>query len=120
MTENVNKEGAIYVMKIIGEKGLRIGVYSTSKEAREKQVKGGIGIPVKIIWDQELSSKAHALAAEALVHLYLAKHERIRQVGKRRIQIFECSENLATKSCNKAIELIDSSDALPASKRKRA
>lgn len=119
MTENVNKKGTIYVMKIIGEEGLRIGVYSTSKEAREKQVRGGMGgIPVKIIWDQKLSSKAHALAAEALAHLYLAKHEKRRLIGKKRIQIFECSEDTARNKCNKAIELIDSSDALSASKRK--
>jgi len=119
MTANVSKEGSIYVMRIDGENALRIGVYSTSKNARESQARNGIGIPVKIIWHQKLSSKAHALAVEALAHLFLAKHESFQKIGKRRFQIFDCSESIAKKYCIKAIEVIDCSNALPKSKRNR-
>jgi len=106
MAENVNKEGTIYVMKVAGVNGFRIGVYSTSRKARERQVRGGTGIKVGIIWEQKLSSKAHALAVEALAHLYLAKCEKRRQVGWRNIQIFECKKNLAEASCKRAIKVI--------------
>ena len=116
MDENVNKEGTIYVMKIIKENGLRIGIYSTSKEARERQVSSGIGIQVEIVWRKELSTKTHALAVECLAHLYLAKYEAKRKVGKRTIQIFDCSESIAKAACKKAMKIIDLSGALPNSK----
>ena len=99
--------GTVYVMKVIGQRGHRVGVHSTSNSAREGQVRRGVGKEVKIVWWKELSTKAHALAAETLAHLILSHHERWKVVGKRQIQIFDCSQSKAMQSVLKAVRVLD-------------
>ena len=104
------KEGAIYVMKIKGHKDLRVGIHSTSDGAREGQVKRGLGVEVKIKWSQPMKSKAHALAAEALAHLYLSRFERWKSIGGREnVQVFVCSQEVAIAACKRVVSVVDNS-----------
>ncbi len=99
-------QGTVYVMTIKDQDELRIGVYSTSKQSRETQVRSGIGLDVEIIWEEKLASKAHALAVETLAHLYLCEFEQWQKVGKKTVQVFHCSKVEAKDACEKAVKAI--------------
>lgn len=105
---NYKRPGALYIMSVTGLSGFRIGIHSTSKTAREGQVRRGVLAPVSIAWSEQTLTRAHALAAEALAHLYLARYERWRQISGKTIQVFECSMKAATASCKKALKVISS------------
>lgn len=103
---NYKKSGTLYIMSVEGHAGFRIGIHSTSNIAREGQVRRGILTPVSIVWSWPAQTKAHALAVEALSHLYLGRFERWKQIGGKTIQIFECSKKTVIASCKKALESI--------------
>ena len=107
---HINRTPAtVYVMKISGNKGLRIGIHSTSNRTRENQVSNSLGLKTKIVWSKEVQSKAHALAAEALAHLYLCEYERRRKIGNKKIQIFYCSPEHAREAYANACRTINKS-----------